>query len=440
MGQTNLGEIKRSVAGDRHKLVILLLLQARWSKVEGCAQRSSDRRLYPGLSPAALHRHPDSWSQAGQEVGGSQHGDIRRHGYRRGEGEEVVDMRRSPLESGTRAARRAPARFFLFFITVVILPLLVGCGEERSANVRVEYQPPVIPLQVSIDTNGEITFSTSGMEIPTPLGKFRAGIEVRQAVRFNEVKSTLTIRFDGQDHVYDLHGRDFDIDFKQGYYEKVAITKAGSHILLELRRAAETPVAVRPINSSTPTRRVSGQTATLETSTTRAPVPTNTPRPTATPIPVVCNIRVDDRFRNLWERAGGTSVGCPQDQAYTRRVAYQPFQNGSMYWLAGPSGDAGGLIYVLYNSGSWQEYSDNWVEGMAESVGHSPPAGLTEPRRGFGYLWGQLGGPNAHIGWALQDETGSDFGLLQPFPNNAVIFQFPDQPPIFMPDGKKWVR
>lgn len=111
-----------------------------------------------------------------------------------------------------------------------------------------------------------------------------------------------------------------------------------------------------------------------------------------------------------------------------------------MYWVAGSSGDAGGMIYVLYNSGPWQEYRDNWVEGMVERVGYTPPSGLIEPRRGFGDLWTQLGGPNAVIGWALQDETGSDFGLLQSFPNNGVIVQFPEQSPVFMPNGKNWVR
>lgn len=111
-----------------------------------------------------------------------------------------------------------------------------------------------------------------------------------------------------------------------------------------------------------------------------------------------------------------------------------------MYWVAGSSGDAGGMIYVLYNSGFWQEYPDNWVEGMAERAGHSPPAGLIEPRRGFGDRWVRLGGPNAEIGWALQDETGSDFGLLQALSNNAVILQFPEQSPVFMPDRQKWVK
>lgn len=381
-------------------------------------------------------------------------------------------MLRLLRRSAPRSTRRLVPRLFLFSALTVILFLLIGCG----AAGRLEYEPPVIPLLVSIDTNGEIalTLTNPALELPTPLGTFRAAVEARFPTVIDDLESTLTIRFDNQDHIYDLHGRNFDIEFEPGYYEKVAVTKVGSHILLELRRAAALPAAAKLPDLATPTSLTEAQVAgnppanrppaTPEPSATPTPIPTtssrpvatlrttptpsatptqiptDTPTPTATPVPPVCNISVEDRFRNLWERGGGISAGCPQGQAYTRRVAYQPFQNGFMYWVASPSGDAGGMIYVLYANGLWQEYPDTWVEGMTERAGHSPPAGLVEPRRGFGNLWRQLGGPSASIGWALQDETGSDFGLLQAFPNNAVILQFPEQSPIFMPDGKKWVK
>ena len=112
-----------------------------------------------------------------------------------------------------------------------------------------------------------------------------------------------------------------------------------------------------------------------------------------------------------------------------------------MIWRANSSGDAGGMIYVFLNSGKWQEYADQWVDGMPERGGHTPPGGLIEPRRGFGLLWrDELGGPNATIGWALSDESGSDSGLIQDFPNSAAILRFPGQPPVFAPDGRRWVK
>lgn len=159
---------------------------------------------------------------------------------------------------------------------------------------------------------------------------------------------------------------------------------------------------------------------------------------TPSPRPARCQIDVDPRFTAVWVQAGGTAVGCPVGSAYSRRVAFQEFQNGFMLWRASPTKDAGGMIYVLYRSGDWQEYSDEWVDGMPANGEYSAPSGLMEPQRGFGQLWRKLGGPNAAIGWALSPEQGSDFGLLQDFSNNAVVFQFPNKITAFMPDGKRW--
>lgn len=113
-----------------------------------------------------------------------------------------------------------------------------------------------------------------------------------------------------------------------------------------------------------------------------------------------------------------------------------------MLWRAGSANqDAGGMIYVAYYSGNWQEYRDHWVDGMPDRAGYQPPSGLIEPRRGFGYVWSnRLGGPSATLGWALQDETGSAFGLVQNFANGAAIIRFPQQVTVFFPDGKRWVR
>ena len=179
------------------------------------------------------------------------------------------------------------------------------------------------------------------------------------------------------------------------------------------------------------------QTSPLPTPTIQKSSPLKTPAPTKV---TSCNIPVYDKFREVWQLGGGFSAGCPTGTSYQRRVAFQPFENGFMLWRAASSGDAGGMIYVVYNSGRWQEYRDDWVEGMRESAGFVPPNGLVEPKRGFGNLWTKLGGPDSSIGWALQDEVGSDFGILQDFPNNAVIFHFPNRPIVFMPDGKRWVQ
>lgn len=174
------------------------------------------------------------------------------------------------------------------------------------------------------------------------------------------------------------------------------------------------------------------------------PTPTPKPQPAPTPKPIAaaCQIGSHPEFRSLWEKAGSTGrVGCPLGEAYQKRVAYQPFEHGFMLWKAGPYGDPGGMIYVAYDSGAWQEYHDTWATGQPEQTGLSPPSGLREPRFGFGKLWReQLGGPNSKIGWALADEKGSDFGLIQDLPNNGAIFRFPGEVTVLFPDGLHWVR
>ena len=99
-------------------------------------------------------------------------------------------------------------RILLFFVVI----LLTGC---KGVTGQVSYQPPVIPLTVTIDTNGKINFELdTKVEYPTPLGTFSVGVVV-DPVEYFSVKNTLTIRVDGQeDNIYDLHGKDFEISFE----------------------------------------------------------------------------------------------------------------------------------------------------------------------------------------------------------------------------------
>jgi len=182
------------------------------------------------------------------------------------------------------------------------------------------------------------------------------------------------------------------------------------------------------------------------TPTSKRPMSTPTPRsqpaPTTERIAVTCQIAPHPEFHSLWEKAGGANrIGCPLGEAYQKRVAYQPFEHGFMLWKAGPYGDPGGMIYVAHDSGAWQEYHDTWATGQPEQAGLSPPSGLREPRFGFSKLWReQLGGPDSGIGWALTDERGSDFGLVQDIPINGTIFRFPGEITVIFPDGLRWVR
>jgi tRNA A-37 threonylcarbamoyl transferase component Bud32 len=83
-------------------------------------------------------------------------------------------------------------------------------------------------------------------------------------------------------------------------------------------------------------------------------------------------------------------------------AAQQSFERGVMFWRKDTD-----EIYVLAQGGSWQMYIDTWEEGMDEyscpdvAQRQTPPT----PIRGFGKVWcEQLGGPDADIGWAVNDE------------------------------------
>ncbi|HXW01502.1 MAG TPA: hypothetical protein VEC93_24035, partial [Anaerolineae bacterium] len=75
--------------------------------------------------------------------------------------------------------------------------------------------------------------------------------------------------------------------------------------------------------------------------------------------------------------------------------------------------------------GRWQlaEPSWKWDGSNPEGVGLSPPAGLVEPKRGFGWLWRtHLGGPEGPLGWALDREYGFDnTGQAQQFEQGLIF-------------------
>jgi hypothetical protein len=87
--------------------------------------------------------------------------------------------------------------------------------------------------------------------------------------------------------------------------------------------------------------------------------------------------------------------------------------------------------YVLYipedgdgSTGTWEQNPEEWKwDGSnPDGVGMTPPGGLYEPRRGFGWVWRTyLGGPDSGLGWAVEEEKGF-CATVQPF-DTGLIFQ-----------------
>ena len=86
------------------------------------------------------------------------------------------------------------------------------------------------------------------------------------------------------------------------------------------------------------------------------------------------------------------------------------------------------LVYVLHfrfgtniSAGDWRLIVDQWDDSNPEGIGLSPPPGLYEPIRGFGWVWRTyLGGPSSQVGWALEEEKGFCV-KVQPFEQGLLL-------------------
>ena len=188
---------------------------------------------------------------------------------------------------------------------------------------------------------------------------------------------------------------------------------------------AETEPPVPPTSTPLPPTKE----PTVAPTATLPPTPPPTLVPTASPTVPTCGFPAQGEFAALWQTYRG-KLGCPVDvQPKIIQDAEQPFEQGHMFWRADSR-----FAYVVYQSGAksgtFQMFNDMWEEGDPDySCQASPPPGRIQPKRGFGAVWCALGGPNAPIGWGLEDEVGKGAGngdpMVQDF-ETGVIFRDSD--------------
>jgi uncharacterized protein with LGFP repeats len=152
------------------------------------------------------------------------------------------------------------------------------------------------------------------------------------------------------------------------------------------------------------------------------PLPTATPAPLAvfTVTPPPCPVSIGDGLRDRLDRDAALrgALGCPIGPPRETTLAEQRFENGVMFWRADTR-----HIYVLDRAGTWAVYDDTWTEAEREGDYFAPPPGLIEPKRGFGKVWrDQLGGPNAVIGWAIEEEASLPEMQTQAFEQGIAFF------------------
>jgi hypothetical protein len=72
-------------------------------------------------------------------------------------------------------------------------------------------------------------------------------------------------------------------------------------------------------------------------------------------------------------------------------------------------------------AGQWAEIMEPWDGSDPNGVGLTPPAGLYEPIRGFGWVWRtRAGGPSGPLGWAREEEKGF-CAKVQPLQNGLLM-------------------
>lgn len=116
----------------------------------------------------------------------------------------------------------------------------------------------------------------------------------------------------------------------------------------------------------------------------------------------------------------GCAVGSPPVTSSVS-AAVQEFERGRMLWV----NTTPGVIYVFYNTGTFQRFDDTYDPNVdPEGGGETPPAGLIEPVRGFGKVWRTFTGVRDGLGWALTDESGTS-AVIQNFSSGRMVYVSP---------------
>ena len=108
---------------------------------------------------------------------------------------------------------------------------------SEKAAVEFIYDPPVLPLKISVNTWGEVTIETKvGVSLPTPIGVFSAELMTDSNHFMESIDNVLIIRIDDQQCVYDLHGHSMKFEGVEGQYEIVAVEKdKDGNVTIELQ-------------------------------------------------------------------------------------------------------------------------------------------------------------------------------------------------------------
>ncbi len=165
---------------------------------------------------------------------------------------------------------------------------------------------------------------------------------------------------------------------------------------------------------------------------TAAPIAGNFPISTSAPFvppapgaPVGCGVPLASQFTNAYTHNGALAarLGCPRAPGYSLTLVVEPFQTGMMFWRE--TKEIYALSTVALSKGAATDVffrvTDTWSDSLpSNDPGLSPPAGLLQPVRGFGYAWRNNGQIKNGLGWAVSGEQQYG-GFWQDFDHGFML-------------------
>lgn len=117
-------------------------------------------------------------------------------------------------------------------------------------------------------------------------------------------------------------------------------------------------------------------------------------------------------------------LGCPTLGEVGERVVVQRFEHGWMLWQARRDTVPPTIHVLLDDAQSYLRFDDTYTPGVDPlSTSRTPPAGLIEPRGGFGKIWREvsLRAVRDRLGWATTAESSGD-GAVETFQRGLMVF------------------
>lgn len=114
---------------------------------------------------------------------------------------------------------------------------------------------------------------------------------------------------------------------------------------------------------------------------------------------------------------------CPLQPVIASGAAGQDFDGGrAYYYAAAPNQFPLPLVYVIYNDGSWQQFTDTYTPGdVTNDPNNTPPQGRFAPARAIGKVWHDNPTVRQRLGWPYAPEA--DFaGRRQLAVNTSILY------------------